>query len=419
MNTPTNAQRLVIYLGESDTWRGRSLYMSILETLREAGIAGGTVTRALAGFGAHSRIRTQTIEVLSTDLPIVVTVIDTPEQIARALDLVSPMVREGLITLEEVRIVKYTHRYLQPLPAERPVADVMTRQITTVKPETPAREVVELLLGRLFKAVPVVDDAGQVVGIITGGDLLRKAGLPARLAVGERLEADDLRAFVASISAQETAQAIMSAPVVTARGDEALGHVVQRLLEHSLKRMPVVDQAGRLIGMISRFDVLRAVSGEASGAQETAPAPHPGQTLAQIMSARLLTVHINDDLADVLRQMIEANETHVIVLDEQDHPIGVITDGDLVARVNPAARRSVLQALAARVTGVDRGQATARDLMSQEVLTAAPDTTVVDAISRLLREKRKRLVIVDAQNHAVGIVDRQTLMAASLGATWH
>ncbi len=195
MQAPTEARRLTIYLGESDSWRGRSLYMSILETLREAGIAGGTVTRALAGYGAHSRIRTQTIEVLSMDLPIVIAVIDTPENIDRALTLISPMVREGLITLEDVRIVKYTHRYLQPLPADRPVSEVMTRQITSVKPETPARQVVELLLGKLFKAVPVVDERGRVIGVITDRDLLGKAGMPARLAVGERLDADNLRAF--------------------------------------------------------------------------------------------------------------------------------------------------------------------------------------------------------------------------------
>ena len=139
---------------------------------------------------------------------------------------------------------------------------------------------VELLLGKLFKAVPVVDDAGRVVGMITDRDLLGKAGMPARLAVGERLDADDLRAFLAQVSSEETAQTIMTAPVITARDDESLGHVTQRLVERDLKRMPVVDADGRLIGMISRVDVLRAVAGERSAAQETAPAPHPGQTLA-------------------------------------------------------------------------------------------------------------------------------------------
>ena len=161
----------MIYLGESDSWRGRSLYLSILETLRKSGVAGATVTRAIAGFGAHSRIRTTTSEILSLDLPIVISVIETPANVDRVLALVSPMVREGLITVEDVEIVKYTHRYLQPLPADLPVSQFMSRSITSVTEDTLARPIVELLLGKLFKALPVVDVERRVVGIITDGAL--------------------------------------------------------------------------------------------------------------------------------------------------------------------------------------------------------------------------------------------------------
>jgi CBS domain-containing protein len=97
--------------------------------------------------------------------------------------------------------------------------------------------------------------------------------------------------------------------------------------------------------------------------------------------------------------------------------VGIITDGDVVARVSPVVRRNVLQTLAARVlkTDVSRGQATARELMSEHVLSAPGETTLIEAINLMLREGRKRLVVVDGQGHPIGIVDRQTLMAASLG----
>ena len=68
------------------------------------------VLRGVAGFGAHSRIHTAAILRLSQDLPLVIEVIDSPESIARALDMLTPMVREGLITLDEVQVIKYTHR---------------------------------------------------------------------------------------------------------------------------------------------------------------------------------------------------------------------------------------------------------------------------------------------------------------------
>lgn len=416
MSASVPARRLMIYLGESDSWQGRSLYLSILETLRKSEVAGATVTRAVAGFGAHSRIRTHTIEVLSTDLPIVISVVDTPDNIERALALVAPMVREGLITVEDVEIVKYTHRYLQLLPADLPVAKVMTHDVTAVAPETSARRVVELLLGKLFKAVPVIDESRRVVGIISNDDLLREAGMPARLGVGERLEADDLREFLEQISLEKTAGQIMTAPVVTCQEDEALGHAVRRMLEHELKRLPVVDSQGWLVGMLSRLDILRAVAGETGGQPEYALRLQHGRTIGEIMSSQIPLVGVNDDLADIVQKLLQANVRYVIVLDEREAPTGIITDSDLVARVSPVLRRNVLQSLAARVMGTDvkRGQATARDLMSEKVLTAPPETTVIEAVNRMLHEGRKRLVVVDEAGRPIGMVDRQALLAASL-----
>lgn len=412
-------KRLTIYIGESDSWQGRSLYMSILETLRKAGIAGATVLRGQAGFGAHSRIHTWSIERLSMDLPMIITVIDSPENIDRALALVKPMVREGLITVEDVEIIKYTHRYLHPLPADRPVTDIMTRQVVTVTPDTPAKRVVELLLGQLFKAVPVIDEQRRVIGIITEDDLLHKAEMPARLAVAGRLEQADLHAFLAQIRHEKTAQDIMRQPVYTVRTDEALGHVAQLMVERKLTRLPVVDAEGRLVGMVSRLDILRAVAGNGAGEAERAPQlPKQGQTLGEIMTPVVPSVHIYDDLVDVLQQMLKSAVRYVVVLDEQGRAAGIITEGDLVARVAPVVRPNLLQAIAQRVmgTGLVRGHARARDIMSEHVLSAPPETSVPDAIALMLREGRKRIVVVDQTGRPIGIVDRQALLAASLGA---
>src|SRR3990172_1165396 len=104
-----NAHRLIIYIGESDRWRGKPLYAAILETLKSEGIAGATVVRGVAGYGAHSRIHTAAILRLSEDLPLRIEVIDSPDKITHAMEVISPMVREGLIALDEVQVVRYTH----------------------------------------------------------------------------------------------------------------------------------------------------------------------------------------------------------------------------------------------------------------------------------------------------------------------
>ncbi|GAB4491381.1 MAG: DUF190 domain-containing protein [Anaerolineales bacterium] len=117
----SEAQLLSIYIGESDKWHGQALYSAILETLRREGIAGATVLRGVAGFGAHSRIHTAAILRLSEDLPLLIQVVDSPEHIAHALEAIGPMVREGLITLQPVEVLLYTERHRNP-PAEENAA---------------------------------------------------------------------------------------------------------------------------------------------------------------------------------------------------------------------------------------------------------------------------------------------------------
>jgi CBS-domain-containing membrane protein len=412
-------KRLTIYIGESDSWRGRSLYMSILQVLRDNGIAGATVTRGLAGFGAHSRIRTNTIEVFSIDLPVIITIVDLPANIDRALSLVKPMVREGLVTIEDIEIVKYTHRYLNPLPAELLVSQIMTQDVVTVSPDMPVREVVELLLGRVFHAVPVVNASGQVVGIITTDDLLERAGMPTRFTISKRLDADDLQEFFSQLRGSKQAQEIMTPEVFTVYEDESVGHVVQAMLERGYKRLPVLNRSNQLVGMVSRVDVLRAMTGARGRSPEQALWLLPGQTLGEIMSKELPAVHAEDDLVDVLEQMLKSDLRWLIVLDDTHRAVGIITEGDVIARVSPVQRRSVFHALAARMlrTDVRRGQVTARQLMSENVLSAPGTMSVLEGISLMLQEGRKRIVVVDDEGYPQGIVDRQMLLAASLDIT--
>ena len=98
---------LRVFVGESDRWEGRPLHEAIVLRARERGLAGATVLRGLAGFGAHSRIHTAAVLRLSEDLPMVVEIADTPERIAAFLPELDGMVREGMVTVEDVHIVAY------------------------------------------------------------------------------------------------------------------------------------------------------------------------------------------------------------------------------------------------------------------------------------------------------------------------
>lgn len=96
-----------IHLGERDKWKGKPLHEAIVELLRTRGYAGATVFRAVMGFGASSHVRSDKIELLSMDLPLVVECVDTEERIQEILPELDGMIGGGLITLERARVIMY------------------------------------------------------------------------------------------------------------------------------------------------------------------------------------------------------------------------------------------------------------------------------------------------------------------------
>ena len=109
MKLPSDAWCLRIFIGESDRTQGRPLHEVIVEEARRRGMAGATVLRGILGFGATSRIHTSKVLRLSEDLPLVVEIVDTKERIEAFLPDLDGMIDEGLVTLEQVRVITYRH----------------------------------------------------------------------------------------------------------------------------------------------------------------------------------------------------------------------------------------------------------------------------------------------------------------------
>ncbi len=107
MTLPKDGKLLRIFVGENDKYEGQPLYEWIVHKAREGGLAGATVLRGLEGFGAHSRLHTAKILRLSSDLPIVVEIVDTEEKIESFLPLIDDAVGEGLATVERVEVRFY------------------------------------------------------------------------------------------------------------------------------------------------------------------------------------------------------------------------------------------------------------------------------------------------------------------------
>ncbi len=107
MILPWEAERLRIYMGESDTADGLPLYQAIADHARQYGAAGVTVLSGIMGYGANSRLRSQDDDVVSADLPIVVEIVDRPDRVRALMVELQEDLRGGLVTLETVRVVTY------------------------------------------------------------------------------------------------------------------------------------------------------------------------------------------------------------------------------------------------------------------------------------------------------------------------
>jgi uncharacterized protein len=101
------AVRLKIYLGESDRVDGRPAYQAVVELLRARGLWGATVTRGIYGYGKRSRLHAASALRLSEDLPLIIEVVEAADKVEPLVPELSAMVRGGLITLEDVRVLRH------------------------------------------------------------------------------------------------------------------------------------------------------------------------------------------------------------------------------------------------------------------------------------------------------------------------
>lgn len=108
MKVQSEAVLLRIHIGEADKFEGKPLYKKILSVLRENKIAGATVIRGIAGFGKSTILHTASIIDISEDLPIIIEVIDREENINAVLPKIDDLIKDGLITMEKVKVIKYT-----------------------------------------------------------------------------------------------------------------------------------------------------------------------------------------------------------------------------------------------------------------------------------------------------------------------
>lgn len=137
----------------------------------------------------------------------------------------------------------------------RNVHDVMTHEVVTARPDTPFKEIAALFHRNDITALPVIDDQGRPLGMVSEADLIRKEAVlpdPEGRTPGRWLDAQDRARAEA-----ETAGGLMTSPAITARATWTVAEAARAMDKHKIKRLPVVDEVGRLVGIVSRRDLLQ------------------------------------------------------------------------------------------------------------------------------------------------------------------
>jgi CBS domain-containing protein len=417
------ARRVRIYVNEGDHVGHVPTHIAVMQLLRKEGAQGATVFRGIEGFGAAGEVHLSHLVDVAGKLPLVVEWIDEAERMERLMPQLLALVKHGFITSDQTEIVLYEPHPVRVLASAVTAGDVMSRKVTSVGPGAPVKMVVELIVGRSYRALPVVDQ-GRVVGIITGSDLVERGGLGVRLELLPRLGQTELQRQLEALAGRSaTAADIMTPAPVCIAPSMPLPDVALLMARRRLKRLPVVDGDGALVGMVSRYDLLRSAAGgfESPDAQPGAAVLSAEAPLSSVMRRDVPTVHPETPLPETMQAVVSTRLNLAVVVDDHRHVLGLVSDAALLERVTPALHRGVLRSLMQRLPFArhrpeeDEAAAHARahtagELMIQSVPSAPEGTKLAAAIALMLRDHAKILAVTGPDSVLVGIVDRADLL---------
>lgn len=414
------ARRVRVYIGENDKVAGAPAQHAILSFLRSNDAAGATTYRGMEGFGASGRVHSSRLAEVPWDLPVIIEWIDTPERVQELLPRLQALVPAGIITVEPTEVALFAPRKVRPMSEWVPVEAVMTRAPATVKPEATVRDIVELLRARSLRAVPVVDQ-GNVVGMVTHSDLIKRGGLGVRLTLLPGLSAEDQARYLDELP-PALARDIMSAPAVVVDAKATLSTAAEIMVRRKLKRLPVVDERGALAGMISRLDLLRSVAdfGERQRDDATDNGLRADGMIASVMREDVPTVYPDSPLHDVVQAVVSTRLDRALVVDADRHVLGMVTSRAVLERLTPALHTGVLKSLMHRIPllrpapDAQEWERHARARTARELMIDVPVVHSGDALrevsSSMVDGAHKLVAVVDDGDRLVGVVDRADVL---------
>jgi len=417
-----------IFTSEKVRWKGRPLNEAVVQYVHDLKIAARClVTRAVDGCYESGEVATGRLEVLSYNMPLRIAIVLPAAEIERVLPEVEAMVEDGIVAVHHLDVVSHKTRK-QLVPRQIKVRDIMTPDPRKVSLTTPLDQVVRLLLSSIFTGVPVVDDADRPAGVITQGDLIYKGKMPMRLGLLAQSGSEKLDAVLAALAAK-SAEEVMTSPVIAIGQDQFVKDAVDLMLSKGVKRLPVVDDKGKLTGMLSRLDIFRSImqaSPDWDAFKQQNITVGDVCTVSDIMRRDTHAVLPETPVDEIIR-MIDSNDIQrVTVVDKAGHFLGLISDRDLLVAFSPDFPDAIWDQFLSLVPFSERGKRhrefkerlrakTAGEVMNADIVTV-DETTLIDAAIALMTQKGlKRLPVLDSEGKFKGMISRDSLLRTGFG----
>jgi CBS-domain-containing membrane protein len=414
-----------IFTSEEARWHGEPLHIAIVQLVHDLKIAARClVTKGIEGSYENGEIATGRLEVLSYNLPVRITIVAPAVESELLLARAEEMVADGIVTVQDVAVISHKTRGLL-IPKHTRVRDLMTPYPQKVHLDTSLAEVARLLLSSTFTALPVVDEENRPVGVISQGDLIYKAGLPMRLGLLAASDQEKVSPVIAAL-APRRAKEVMTRPAVTIEQDKWATDAVNLMLTKQVKRLPVIDAAGKLVGVLSRMDVFHTILRECpdwQAFQKQKIAVDNVRFVSDIMLRDTSTVFPDTPVEEVIR-IIDCNDIQrVCVVDQEGHLLGLISDKDLLAAFSDR-HPGFWNYLASKMPFTEHAQLredlagkTAREVMNSNIVTVVEDTPINEAIRLMLAKAIKRLPVVDSQGKFKGLISRDALLRTGFASS--
>lgn len=417
-----------IFTSEEVRWHGKPLYSAIVQHVNDLKIAARSmVTRGIEGSYESGEIATGRLEVLSYSMPVRITIILPASELHRVLSKVEEMVTDGIVAVRDVDVVSHKTRGLL-LPRHTRVREIMTPAPKKVSPTTPLNEVARLLLSSAFTGVPVVDEENRPVGVISQGDLIYKAGMPMRLGLLSESSREKVGAVLEAL-APKRASEVMTLPAVTIGEDSMVTEAVDLMLKKEVKRLPVVDGSGKLVGILSRVDVFRTAMKECpdwAAFQQQSILVEGLRFVSDIMRRDAHTVLPDTPVEEVMHIIDCSDIQRVCVVDKEGHFLGLISDRDLLVAFSDR-HPGIWDYFASKIPFTEGGRRnkelreylrakSAADVMNTNIVTVREDAPIEEAIRLMLEGAIKRLPVLDSEGRFKGMISRDSLLRAGFAS---